>query len=74
MGAKELSSHRDPPFLPWGRKEEYRGAIVGETDQGAHTNIYTLGKGPVQGRTPPQPWEESLLGQVRSRTKGTAYH
>ena len=40
MGVKELSSHRDPPFLPWGRKEESRWAIVGVTDQGAHTNIY----------------------------------
>ena len=31
-------------------------------------------KGPLQGRTPPQPWEEPLLGQVWPRTKGTAYH
>ena len=31
-------------------------------------------KGPVQGRTPPRPGEESLLGQVWPRTKGTAYY
>ena len=40
MGAKGQLSHRDPPFLPWGRKEESRGAIVGVTDRGAHTNIH----------------------------------
>ena len=66
MGAKGLLSHRDPPFLPWGRKEESQGAIVGVTGQGAHTNVYV---GPRA-----QSEEELLLGQVRPRTKGTACH
>ena len=54
-----LSSHG-------GRKEESRGAIVGVTDRGAHTNIHV---GPKA-----QSKEEPLLGQVWPRTKGTAYH
>ena len=66
MGAKELSSHRDPPFLPWGRKEGPREAIVGVTNWGAHTNIHF---GPRA-----QSKEEPLLGQVWLRTKGMAYH
>ena len=76
MGAKELSSYQDPHFLPWGRKEESRGAIMGVTNRGAHTNIHVgpRAQGPVQGRTLPQPWEEPLLGQVWPRIKGTAYH
>ena len=58
MGTKELSSHRDPPFLPWRRKEESRGAIVGVTDRGTHTNIY------VGLRT--QSKEEPLLGHGKN--------
>ena len=62
MGAKELSSHRDPHFLPWGRKEKSRGAIVGVTDQGAHTNIYV---GPRA-----QPKEEPLLDLADDKGNG----
>ena len=40
MGTKGLLSHQDPPFLPWRRKEQSRGAIVGVIDLGAHTNVY----------------------------------
>ena len=40
MGAKELSSHRNPSFLPGSRKEESRGAIVGVKGQGAHIYVY----------------------------------
>ena len=58
MGAKGQSSHRDPPFLPWGRKEESRGAIVGVTYQGAHTNIHV--------RPRAQSKEEPLLGHGKN--------
>ena len=58
MGAKEPSSHRDPPFLPWGRKEESRGAIVGVTDWGAHINIH-VGPGA-------QSKEEPLFGHGKN--------
>ena len=40
MGTKGLLSHRDPSFLPWSRKEESRGAIVGVKGQGAHIYVY----------------------------------
>ena len=61
MGTKKISSHQDPPFLLWGRKEESRWAIVGVTDRGTPI-IYTLGQGPsprknpssTMGRTPPR--------------------
>ena len=66
MGAKGLLSHRDPLFLPWRRKEESGGAIVGVTDQGTHTNVYV---GPRAQST-----EELFLSQTRPRTKGTACH
>ena len=55
MGAKGKSSHRDPPFLPWGRKEESRGAIVGSKRPGSLCQYLHWAKGPVQGRTPPRP-------------------
>ena len=58
MGAKGLSSHRDPPFLPWGRKEESRGVIVEVTDRGAHINIH-VGPGA-------QSKEEPLLGHGKN--------
>ena len=58
MGAKELSSHQDPPFLPWERKEESRGAIVGVTDQRDHTNIHV--------RPTAQSKEEPLLGHRKN--------
>ena len=59
MGAKELSSHRNPSFLPGSRKEESRGAIVGVKGQGAHVHVY-IGPGtqsediqqPEDGQTP----------------------
>ena len=54
MGANGLLTHRDPHFLPWRRKEESRGGIVGVTGQGAHTNVYV---GPRA-----QSEEELLLG------------
>ena len=61
MGAKGQSSHRDPPFLPWGRKEESREAIIGSKKPGSPCQYLHWAKGPVQGRTPPQPWEEPSL-------------
>ena len=44
MGAKGLLSHRDHSFLPWSRKEESRGAIVGVKGQGAHIYVYVRSK------------------------------
>ena len=35
MGVKGRLLHRDPPFLPWGRKEESREAIVGSKRLGS---------------------------------------
>ena len=64
MGAKGQSSYRDPPFLPWRRKEESLGAIVGSKRSESPCQYLHWAKGPVQGRTPPRPWEESLLNQV----------
>ena len=66
MGAKELSSHQNPSFLPWRRKEESRGAIVGVKGQVAHIYVYV---GPMA-----QSEEELLLGQARPRTKGMGCH
>ena len=40
MGAKGLLSHRDPSFLPWSRKEESQGAIMGVKGQGAPIYVY----------------------------------
>ena len=61
MGVKELSSHRDPPFLLWRRKDESQGAIMGVTDRGTYTNIYV---GPrAQSK---ESKEESLLGHGKN--------
>ena len=67
MGAKGQSSHRDPPFLPWGRKEESRGAIVGGNRLGSPYQYTRWAKGPVQGRIPPRPWEEPFGRGQRER-------
>ena len=40
MGAKRELSHRDPPFPPWSRKKESRGAIVGMKGQAAQIYVY----------------------------------
>ena len=66
MGVKGLLSHRDPSFLPWRRKEESRGAIVGVKGQVAHIYVYV--------RPMAQSEEELLLDQARPRTKGIGCH
>ena len=40
MGAKGQLSHRDPLFLPWSRKKESRGAIVGVKGRAAQIYVY----------------------------------
>ena len=52
-GAKEVLSHRDPPFLLGRRKEESRRTSVGVINREGHTNVY-VGSGA-------QPKEELLL-------------
>ena len=72
MGAKGQSSYRDPPFLPWGRKEESQGAIERSKRPGSPCQYLHWAKGPVQGRTSPRPWEEPSLAMDVAEDKGSS--
>ena len=71
MGTKGQSSHRDPPFLPWGRKEESRRTIVGGKRSGNPCQCLRRAKGSFQGKTPPRPWEEPFLAMDVAKDKGS---
>ena len=72
MGAKGQSSHQDPPFLPWARKEESRSAIVGGERSGSPCQYLHWAKGPIQERTPPRPWEEPSSTMDVAEDKGSS--
>ena len=68
MGAKGQLSHRDPPFLPWGRKEESRGAIVEGKRPGKPMSMSTLGQ-PNPRKNSSSTMGRTLLGHGCSRGK-----
>ena len=61
MGAKGQSSHRDPPFLPWGRKEESRGAIVRGKRPGSQCQYLHWAQGPSPRKNPSSVMGRTLL-------------
>ena len=72
MGAKGQSSHRDPPFLPWGRKEESRRAIMEGKRPESPCQYLHWAKGLVQERTPHRPWKEPSLAMDVAENKGSS--
>ena len=57
-----------------GKKRRISRGYCGSNRLGSPYQYTRWVRGSVQGRTPPRPWEESLLGQLWPRTKETAYH
>ena len=67
MGAKGQSSHRDPPFSPWGRKEESRRAIVGGKRLRSPCQYLHWAQGPSSNKNPTSAMGRTLLGHGYSR-------
>ena len=54
----EARCHQNPPLRPRSRTVGFWGAIVGGKRPGGPCQCLHRAKGPVQGKTPPRPWEK----------------